>query len=182
MKNVALFIMLGVLVFGLTACTKKVDEGTATKKKRHEAGKSHGKGSDNSIATAKTPIADSMKKMKLNGYQSKTVGEAFDAYSMAVAREWQEVYGRDNRYYVDYICWFDEKSVLPEHRKQAIVKRGIDIKFVVLEGGKAEGEAYIAMATKLFMKADGKIQSEFFKVEEVPNIVKAIYENKNVEF
>lgn len=158
MKNVALFIMLGVLVFGLTACTKKVDEGTETK--------------------SKTPIADSLKKMKLNGYQGKTVGEAFDAYSKAVAREWQEVGGRANRYYIDYICWFDEKSVLPEHRKQAIVKRGIDIKFVVSE----EGEAYIAMATKLFMKADGKIQSELFKVEEVPNIVKAIYENKNVEF
>ena len=178
MKNVALFIMLGVLVFGLTACTKKVDEGTETKKKRNEAGKVHGEGTDKSITTTKTPMADSMKKMKLNGYQGKTVGEAFDAYSKVVAREWREVDGRDNRYYVDYICWFDEKSVLPEHRKQAIVKRGIDIKFVLCEGG----EAYIAMATKLFMKADGKIQSEFFEVEEVPNIVKAIYENKNVEF
>lgn len=158
MKNVALFIMLGVLVFGLTACTKKVDEGTETK--------------------SKTPMADSLKKTKLNGYQGKTVGEAFDAYSKAVAREWQEVDGLGNVYYVDYICWFDEKSVLPEHRKQTIVKRGIDLKFAVRD----DGEAYIAMATKLFMKADGKIQSEFFKVEEVPNIVKAIYENKNVEF
>ncbi len=178
MKRITLLLVAGILLTAITACTKKdAAVPVAEKKQESQGNKYHGESTDQGLATVKTPTADILKKHKLGGYPQKTVGEAFDSYSKAVAKEWQEDIAKDGRYFVDYICWLDEKAVLPAEKNAGVVKKGLDIKFVI----QASGEAYISMATKLFLKADGKVQTEVIPLPNVPKIVEAIYNNRELD-
>lgn len=167
------------ILFSIVACSNSfTDEADSAKTKESEPQKVHGEAPPASGNPAKTPTAEALKKNKLNGYPHKSIGEAFDAYNKVATKEWQEDIGRDGRFYVDFICWFGQQALSPAARKNGVVKKGLDIKFVVQESG----EAYIAMASRLFMMADGKYQSEVIPLVEAARIVDAIYNNNELDF
>lgn len=184
MKRILSFLLFGMLLVGIAACANNDPSVTdSTKKQSNQkntpaAAGAKAAGSKAAEKVTKMPYAEALKKSRLGSYPQKTVGEAFDSYGKAVSKQWQEDVGRDGKFYVDYICWFAENTVSPTAKGAGVVKRGLDVKFVIQQNG----ESYIAMATKLFMKADGKIQSEFFEMAEVTKIIDAIYANQELEF
>ena len=160
------------------ACSKKETVTADAPKKRPQGMKFHGDGADSTVKVTRTPVADLIKKKKLNAFPQKTIGDAFDSYTKAISKEWKDDLGRDGRYYVDYICWFDGKTVTPEERKSGVAKKGLDLKFVIHE----DGEAYISVAIKLFQKEDGTVQTGYFAANEIGKVVEDIYNNKELNY
>lgn len=124
------------------------------------------------------PIVDGLKKKKLKANSAKTIGEAFDSYSHVVSKEWRETSTRTNKYYADYICWFDVKTVSSESLQEGVVKRGLEVKFVIHE----DGEAFVSMGTRIDVKSDGKEYRTVLPLPQVAKIVDAIYANQKIEF
>ena len=170
-------VLLGIIVAAVAACSKGNESETA--KKASPQNKSvHGDVTGSASAVPGTPIADALKKKKINANFSKSIGEAFDSYKYVTKREWRETGTSSNKYYVDYICWFDVNALSPAAMKDGIVKSGMVIKFVIHENG----EAYIAMATRIEIKSDGKSYTTPIKVADIQKIVTAIYENREISF
>jgi hypothetical protein len=162
------------------ACAEKPVDMTSVSSRPGELNLNvHGGGSTVPSKPAKTPVVDAVKISRLNGHPEKTLGEAFDTYGKCNSQDWQEDVGRDGRYYVDYFCWIDNKGVLPGTTSSSlVVKRGVNIKFVIHESG----EAYIALAAKLQMQGDKKIHTDFIGAAEVRTIIDAIYANQDLIF
>lgn len=177
MKIILWVVSLGAALICLAGCSDySADVADSAKKQSEKSKKFHGE----QAAPAKdqtVKVAAALRKSRLNGYPKKSVGEAFDAYSRVVSKEWQEDFGKDGKLYVDYICWFDGKAVSDPLRKTGTVKTGLDVKFVIEENG----DAYIAMASKLYMLSDGKVQSTVLSLTEVTKIVDAIYNDRALE-
>lgn len=173
----SIFISLCVVVALVGGCSKGSgpDSGTQADIKNKSV---HGDGSRGAAAVPGTPIADALKKKRLNANSVKTIGEAFDSYRHVTVKEWRETSTKSNKYYVDYICWFDISSLSAAALKDGIVKRGLEIKFVIHE----DGEAFIAMATRVEVKSDGKSYSTPIDLPEIKTIVTAIYENREITF
>lgn len=175
MKNIITLLCTGALLTGMTACSDySADVARSIKKTETKVFKFHG---DELGIPGKAPVklnVEALKKNKLKAYPQKTIGEAFDAYSKAAAKEWQEALGTDGKMYVDYICWFDAASFLAAAGKDGTVRTGLDIKFAIQENG----ETYITLISKLVIKNDGKVQTEILPFPEIPNLVEAIYNNR----
>lgn len=179
MKIIVAIFSAGALLTGMTACSDySADVARSIKKTETKGFKFHG---DELVTPGKVPVklnVEALKQNKLTAYPQKTIGEAFDAYSKATAKEWQEAIGTDGKMYVDFVCWFDAASFLAAAGKDGTVRTGLDIKFAIQENG----ETYITLASKLVMKNDGKIQTEIIPFPEIPKIVEAIYENREIVF
>jgi hypothetical protein len=80
--------------------------------------------------------------------------------------------------YVDFLCQLAVNKLSPAAVKDGVVKRNLEIKFVVQENG----EAYIVMATRVEIKSDGKSYTTPVKIPDIPKIVAAIYENREITF
>lgn len=160
----------------IISCSKvdsKADSAGSSKKKLF-----HGEVDPKTPVVPSTPFADALKKKKLNANSSKTIGEAFDSYTHVVSKEWRETESKDNKVYIDYLCQLDVGMLSPAAVKDGIVKRNLAIKFVIQENG----EAYIAMATRNEIKSDGKSYTTPIEVADIPKIVAAIYENREITF
>lgn len=162
----------------VAACSKNKGDDTQATSKAPKRFKFHGDGAKSSGAITPTPIAGAMKKKKLKAFPQKTIGEAFDSYGKAVSKEWREDMGKDGRYYVDYICWFDPNSLSPEARKAGFTKRGLDVKFVI----HGDGDAYITLATRLFVKGDGSTVTDYVGLSDLEKMVEDIYQNRELNF
>lgn len=203
MKRIFVTIFFGVIGVSISACSNYYSEvskiakktqakrqsfhggsmtlpDNASKKSILEAFKGgfHGDASASAAKPTKKIVVESLKKNKLSAYPQKSIGEAFDAYNKVAAKEWQENAGSDGKVYVDYICWFEGKALLPTLWKGDEVRTGLDIKFAIEESG----ETYIALATKLVMKTDGKVAMEIIPFSEMPKVVDAIYKNTKLSF
>jgi hypothetical protein len=124
-----------------------------------------------------TPIADSLKKKTLELDSSRTVGDAFDSYKFATKKEWLET-GTKGATYVDYICWFSVNPLSVAALKEGLVKKGLNLKFVIHESG----EAYIVIAKKIEVKSDGNTYFSPIEMDDAVKYVKAIYDNKEIAF
>jgi hypothetical protein len=170
-------VSISVLIVNIAACSNEKDDHAALK--ADPVKKSlHSDVSTTAPVASKTPVADALKKKMLNANSSKTVGEAFDSYKYLASKEWRETAAQNGIYYVDYICWLNVNSLSRAALKEGIVKRGLEIKFVVHE----DGAAYIAMATRIDIKSDGKVYSTQIDPGAIEKIVSAIYENREITF
>jgi len=121
---------------------------------------------------------EALKKNHLEVSATKTIGEAFDAYQYAITKEWRETPSENGPHYIDYICWFNISPVSIAALKEGVVKRGLEIKFVV----RGDGETYIAMASRIDIKSNGMRYNSIIDAPEIKKIVTAIYENREITF
>lgn len=178
MRRVRAAVLLVSSCFAIMACAEKpVDMSRIAKKKIDASMKFHGEAPTDPGKPLPTPIAEKLKVITLNKYPQKTIGSVFDTYKHVVAKEWKEGFGRDNKIYVDYIGWFDEKTVPPAARNVGVVKWGVDVKFAIQENG----ETYVTLVTKLLLLKDGTIQTELFAVP-FEQVVDSIYSGKELTF
>lgn len=179
MKHVLTTMSFLVIMISISACSNYyVDVAKSVKKKETKIIKFHGDAIVTRDVISYKPTVEALKNNNLNGYSQKNIGEAFDAYSKVSTKEWLEDVGKDGKVYVDYICWFKSKSFLQAVRSDGVMRTGLDVKFVI----EKDGDTYIALASKLLMKNDGKIQKEVIPFPEIPKIVDAIYNNKELFF
>lgn len=99
-------------------------------------------------------------------------------YNKVASREWQEVPGKDGKYFVDYICWLNESAVSPARKQEGIIKIGLDVKFVV----QNNGDFFVAMVSRLQMRADGQALAEPFEPAVIKRVMDAIYSEKELSF
>jgi len=126
-----------------------------------------------------TSIFLSLKLNYLEYSSTRTIGEVFDSYKFAVKKEWLDTTATAGPYYIDYFCWFDNiNPVSYAALKDGVMKRGLNIKFVVQESG----ETYIGMASRIDVKSDGMLYNVPIEPSEIKKIVKAIYENREIIF
>lgn len=131
-----------------------------------------------SSAIPVSPMLESLKNNHLDASSTKTIGEAFDSYKFSIKKEWQETPSPKGPSYIDYICWLDISPVSSAALKEGVVRRALDIKFVIHE----DGETYIAMASRIDIKSDGMLYTTPIDPLDIKKIVKTIYENREITF
>jgi hypothetical protein len=186
MKKI-LFASIGIIALSVTACSKGNEEKSppseTTNVQRRDFDKNkmfkfHGDVKTNTTTVPETLGIDALKKNHLEVSATKTIGEAFDSYKYAISKEWRETASGNGPHYIDYTCWFQIGTVSPTALKEGVVKRGLEIKFVV----RGDGETYIAMASRIDIKSDGMRYNYIIDPPQIKNIVTAIYENKEISF
>lgn len=177
MTKIFQVVVMCVLAVSLMACSNN-DEAKEEKSKSASKMKFHGEDDTKAKPGSSSPYADALKPMKLNANSSKTIGEAFDSYSHVVSKEWRDTEAKDGKVYVDYLCQLDISKLSSASVKDGVVKRDLIVKFVIHE----KGEAYIAMATRVEVKSDGKSYTIPVEVADIKKIVDAIYANKEISF
>jgi len=184
--KIVLCVAIGIIALSLAACSKVNEEKSPTtvapKAKFRNTNKMnrpyHG---DLELTSSTVPISlvlKSLKKNHLDISSTKTIGDAFDSYKYAIKSEWRETPTNGGSYYIDYICWFHVSPVSYASLKEGIVKRGLEIKFVVHE----DGETFIAMGSRIDIKSDGMLYTTPLEAPELKKNVTAIYENREITF
>lgn len=186
MLKIILFASIGIVALSITACSKGNEEKSpstiAPEAKTINIGdvkkmRFHGDMKTSSSAVSGSPILKSLKNNHLPVSSTKTIGEVFDAYKYAIKKEWRETSTQNGPYYIDYICWFQSPGSSVA-LKEGVMKRGLDIKFTI----QKDGETYIAMASRLNIKGDGKVYTTPLYPPEIEKTVTAIYENREITF
>lgn len=178
-----IYIAIAVIAFSLAACSKtnennvSVDSKTKLRNANSLKKPFHGEMGP----TSKVPVSlvlQSLKKNHLQVSANKTIGDAFDNYTHATKKEWRETVAENGSYFVDYICWLDISPVSLVALKEGVVKRAVDIKFAI----RSNGETYIGMASRIDIKSDGQIYTTAIEPADIPKIVAAIYDNREIPF
>lgn len=179
-----MFVAIGIIALSISACSK-LDERTSSireNSKFRNANKAkplyHGDMATSGSAVPGSPVLDSLKNNYLELSSTKTIGEVFDKYNHAIKKEWRETTTNSGLNYIDYICWFDISPISSVSLKDGVIKRGLDIKFVVYEGG----ETSIVMASRIDIKSDGMLYTYVIDPPDIKKIVTAIYENREIPF
>jgi hypothetical protein len=185
--KIILFAAIGIIAMSVTACTQgtedKSSSSTATKVERRDKDtfkmlRFHGDVKTNTSSVPETLGIDALKKNHLEVSTTKTIGEAFDSYTYPITKEWRETPSESGPHYIDYICWFHINPVSSAALMEGVVKRGLEIKFVV----RGDGETYIAMATRIDIKSNGMRYNSVIDPPKIKKIVTAIYENREITF
>jgi len=166
-----------IMIFAFAVCGCAKEEKNKIERVHKAAQKSDASQSGKNQVT-KMPIVDSLKKKKLNKNSEKTIGEVFDSYSHVVSKEWRETGTNTNKYYADYICWFDVKTISMSAIKDGVAKSGLELKFVIHE----DGEAFIVMGTRVEIKNDGNLYRTILPLSDVASVVDKIYANQEIKF
>lgn len=124
----------------------------------------------------KSGLAEAIKKKTLPAYPAMSIGKAFDSYSHFNKREWRETFVSKGKIYVDFIGWFDTKTLDPQNIKNGISAKGVEIKFVL----NPDGPFYVGMASKLEVKTDGKIYA--YPLADIKVVLDSIYANREITF
>lgn len=184
--KIILIASISIIALSITACSKGNEEKSPStiepKAKTTNIDKLkkmpfHSDMKTSSSAVPVTSVLQSLKNNHLNVSSTKTIGEVFDAYKYAIKKEWRETPTKSGPYYIDYICWFQSPASSVAF-KEGVVKRGLDIKFVV----QKDGETYISMASRIDIKSDGKVYTTPLYPPEIKKNVTAIYENREITF
>jgi hypothetical protein len=138
----------------------------------------HGEVKTNTTSVPETIGIEALKKNHLELSSTKTIGEVFDAYTPAISKEWRETPSESGPHYIDYICWFNISPISSVAIKEGVIKRGLEIKFVV----RGDGETYIAMASRIDIKSNGMRYTTVVDPSQIKKIVTAIYENREITF
>lgn len=168
MKKMVLPFLVGLICISIVACNGKKDSAPITEKKNDIKANSAVDG-----PVSKTPMADAVKRKKLPDFSQKTIGEAFDGYTKAVSREWQETAVNGNKYIVDYTAWYQPASVPIALQKEGFVKVGVIVKFTV----QNTGDFYVTMISSVQMKSDNIAIAEPLEPAEAKAALSAIYDN-----
>ncbi|MDD2735824.1 MAG: hypothetical protein PHF56_17965 [Desulfuromonadaceae bacterium] len=181
-----MFAVIGIIAVSVTGCAKSTEDkspSSSTSVEKRDIEKLikkpfHGEmKTDASVVPGTLGIA-ALKNNHLEVSTTKTIGEAFDSYKHAITKEWRETSSEIGPHYIDYICWFHISPVSTVAIREGIVKRGLEIKFVV----RGDGETYIAMISRIDIKSDGMRSVSVIDPPEIKKIVTAIYENREITF
>ncbi|HEY6838704.1 MAG TPA: hypothetical protein VI389_08180 [Geobacteraceae bacterium] len=166
-----------VLVLGMSTvlscvagCNKGGADGAGTKGEQKQA---H---SDKTSGTKSEGVAAAIRGKTLGDFKTMTIGEAFDNYRYFDKKEWKESGSGNGKIYVDFWGWFKESSIDAASKKNGIVARGVQIKFVV----NPEGEFYVAMISRAEKGADNTEHD--YPLDDKQSILNAIYGNKEITF
>lgn len=184
--KIHLFAVIAIIAVNVTACSKSGEDkspSSATGVELRDVEKSikkpfHGDMKTGAPALSGSPGIAALKSNHLEVSATKSIGEAFDSYTHAITKEWRETSSESGPHYIDYICWFHISPVSPAAIREGIVKRGLEIKFVV----RGDGETYIAMISRIDIKSDGMRSVSVIDPPEIKKIVTAIYENREITF
>lgn len=138
----------------------------------------HGDMKTTASAEPLSPGIEALKNNHLDISSARTIGEVFDAYKYAEKKEWRETASQSGPHFIDYICWFRISPVSVVSLREGVIKRGMEIKFVV----HGDGDTYIAMASRIDIKSDGMRYTTPVDPPEIKKIVAAIYENREITF
>ena len=186
MKNI-LFASIGILALSIMACSQgKEEKSPATSAPMAKAipidkiknTPFHGDMKTAASAVPVSPGVAALKNNHLDVSSTRTIGEAFDSYKYAVKKEWRETATQSGPHFIDYICWFHISPLSAVALREGVIKRGMEIKFVVHE----DGETYIAMASRVDIKSDGMRYTTAIDPAEIKKNVTAIYENREITF
>ena len=160
-----LTVIISLLVF-VGACSRKGADSSPEQKSVHGAADSGGKERVGYI-----PV---IRDHKLAQYQSATIGDAFDSYRYFEKKEWKERTAADGNTYIDFIGWFDAKTLNENASKDGVTARGIDVMFVI----EPNGSYYVFMVSKIERRSDGKEYSD--QIQDSAGILASIYANKKI--
>lgn len=122
--------------------------------------------------TAGSGIADAIKMKTLAGYESTTIGNAFDSYKYFAKKEWKETTAQNGKIYIDFIGWLDDAG----GKTDGVSARALDVKFVI----NPDGSFIVAMLSKIEAKTDGKLY--VYPLEDIGGMLAKIYANKEITF
>lgn len=169
------YFIFTVMVFFLSGCADRVPETPVGSKT---------KPTDLTIHSERKGVKDTgevgfstvIKKQVLPGFPAMTFGKALERYSHFSKVEWRETFIQNGKIYVDCIGWNDGKDLDIASIKQGVVKKGVEIKFVIIP----DKPFSIGMVSRLEAKTDGKIYA--YPLEGDSAVLSAIYDNKKLEF
>lgn len=179
------FVFIAVVSFCVAACTKNNEEQSVKQKTEKARLRNsnilkkpfHGEmGATTKVAFS--PLIESVKNNHLEQSSSVTIGEVFEKYKHAEKIEWREAVSNTGASFVDYICWIDVKPFSSVSINDGVVKRALDVKFVI----RATGETYVGSASRIDIKSDGMIYTTEVDPTNLKRIVDAIYENREIPF
>jgi hypothetical protein len=182
--KIVLLASVGVIALSLAACSNVSEEKTPSKVSQkvklrdREKPKFHGDMDTSASKAPSTPVVKLLKDNHLDVSATKTIGEAFDNYKFAAKKEWRETAPPNGPYYIDYICWLDMSPFSSVALKEGVVRRRLEIKFLIHK----DGVTYIAMASLVDVKTDGMIYTTVIEPPDIKKIVTAIYDNREIVF
>lgn len=132
----------------------------------------HGSGKENT----KTTMLDVLKKLKLENYPAKTIGQAFGEYSYFTKVEWKESPGSYAKTYVDLTARVKKKFFGLDKSWDGVAVRNLEVKFVM----KPDGDFGVVMAARVDVKRDGTIERVPFN--NLNLLLNTIYSNKEISF
>jgi hypothetical protein len=103
--------------------------------------------------------------------KSQPVGKALDDYRYFTKRAWQETDAKNGTIYVDFIGELDPKALAGDLKKEGVVARSVNVKFVV----KTNGDCFVGMITLYDTTSAGKGYP--LVVSNVDGVMNAIYAN-----
>ena len=169
-RKAYLVVAVGTALLSVTACNKGDSKGAGPMAGQKQAEP------DSRPGVPKEGIAEALKKKKLAEFKTVTIGEAFDTYRYFDKREWKESRSANGKIFVDFWGWFKEGALDAASRKNGVVARGVQVKFVI----NPEGDFYLAMISRAEKGADGSEQD--YPLDDKAGILKAIYGNKEITF
>lgn len=159
-----ILLMSVVLSVSLTACSRESG-------KPESQGKSGAQSAN--VAQPKT-LADVLKGKTLAGYESKTIGQAFDGYRNFSRTEWKETRAEKGKIYVDFAGWFDGKTVEAFAGKGGVAVNGLNVKFVIYDNGSYA----VVMISKFGPAANGTMA--IYPQQNIAEILACIYGNRQL--
>ena len=112
-----------------------------------------------------------VKKSVFDVNKSKAVGKAIDDYRYFTGREWKETKAQNGTIYVDFIGVLDPHEIAASLKKDGVVARSVNLKFVIKPGGTC----FVGMITLYDTRKDGVVS--FLPVTDVAGVMNAIYAN-----
>lgn len=168
MNKLILLTVMIVIFLCTGACSK---DGTS------DPNKSSGERSVHKSSTkdvAGSGMAVVLRNKTLAGYESITIGNAFEGYKYFTKKEWKETTSQNGKIYIDFIGWVDSKALDAATIKAGISARALDVKFVI----NPDGSFFVAMMSKIDVKTDGKLYG--YPLEDKDGMLAKIYANKEI--
>ncbi|TWJ32960.1 hypothetical protein JN12_00371 [Geobacter argillaceus] len=170
MRNFFLLTLMIATFLSVIACSKNDTKNTDEYPAENQVDKSNAKGITGS------GIADALKDKTLAGYESTTIGTAFDSYKYFTKKEWKETSAQNGKIYIDFIGWVGTNALDAVSIKDGVSARGIDVKFVI----NPDGSFFVGMVSKIDAKTDGTFYS--YPLEDSAGLLTKIYANKEIAF
>jgi hypothetical protein len=171
MEKTVLIITMCTLSLLVTACTKGGTDGAGGPKTEQKQAQPVNKADSDKVG-----IVAAIKGRKLTDFKTLTIGEAFDNYPYFDKRKWKESRTDNGKIYVDFWGWFKDSALDAASKKNGVVARGVEVKFVI----NPDGDFYLAMISRTETSADGTEHD--YPIDDKQGILKAIYANKEITF
>lgn len=169
-RRVVAILVLGAVSLVAGACSRESGEGAVGHGSERQAQR------DETPSSPKEGFVEVVKEIKLPGYTTSNIGDAFNNYRYFGSRKWRETRFPDGKIYIDFWGWFNTSKFDVALINNGITARGVEIKFVIYP----DGAFRVAMISKIESRVDGKISA--YPLEDKKSIMDAIYANKEITF